>query len=541
MLLQPKKRATDDYHVTISPCSVNLGLIDPVTKQPLSTPMWGLGSSSTDPTYPCPTIIADYYDVKIKWDNQLVYASGKPMPHMLPVDTTVNWANPKGYPKSGVPITIHVHGALTGPQSSGYPLSWYTPNYKVTGSFYEQKTNTYSAQQEAATLWYHDQTLGMARLNTYAGICGLYLIYDSNEDYLVQHDNLPGEDYDIPLIIEDRLFYTDGRMYYPSNPAKSYYPNPTVETNFFGTIILVNGMAWPYLDVEPRKYRLRIVNASDSRFYWYSFSKQGSSEVLSFYATGTDQGFRNAPDQLSDVIIGPGERSEIVIDFAQYEGDTIIMHNTAQAPFPHGTKPDGNTGQIMAFKVTKKFNPMYPKVTLPSSLRKTPLPTLYSKKPPRQLVIMNDDLDRYSRPFPMLGTTDDGAMIWEMPISEKPTVGTTETWELFNFTTEAVPIHVSGVRFQIVNRQEFTATIDQNDEMPIVRDINMVGDPTPPKIYEQGWKDTVVVYPTSAKNTGNLTRIIMTFKNEGQYLWSTTNRCKQDYQMIRPYVVESKK
>ena len=188
----------------------------------------------------------------MEWVNAL------PNEHFLPMDRTIHGAEAD---KPAVRTVVHLHGAKTGPESDGYPEDWIVPG---KSSLYY-----YPNQQDAAMLWYHDHALGINRLNVYAGLLGTFFIRDSVEDAL----NLPKGKYELPLILYDRLLTHEGQLLYPVSPD----PQSPWVPEIFGNAILVNGKLFPYLDVEPRKYRFRVLNGSNARFYNLSFVENGSA------------------------------------------------------------------------------------------------------------------------------------------------------------------------------------------------------------------------------------------------------------------------
>ena len=206
-----------------------------------------------------------------------------PSEHFLPMDHTIHGAEAD---KPAVRTVVHLHGAKTAPESDGYPEDWIVPG---KSSLYY-----YPNQQDAAMLWYHDHALGINRLNVYAGLLGTFFIRDSVEDAL----NLPKGKYELPLILYDRLLTHEGQLLYPVSPD----PQSPWVPEIFGNAILVNGKLFPYLDVEPRKYRFRVLNGSNARFYNLSFVENGSGEnatanqnEVPFHQIGTDQGLLSAP------------------------------------------------------------------------------------------------------------------------------------------------------------------------------------------------------------------------------------------------------
>ena len=143
-------------------------------------------------------------------------------------------------------------------------------------------------------VWYHDHALGNTRTNVYAGLAGVYLIRDDQDTG--EPDNplgLPAGPYEIPLVLQDKTFNADGSMFYPTQGVTAYHPQWVPE--FFGDVAVVNAKIWPFVDVEPRRYRLRIVNGSQSRFYNLQFANENSGRALPFAQIGTDGGLLRAP------------------------------------------------------------------------------------------------------------------------------------------------------------------------------------------------------------------------------------------------------
>lgn len=518
-------RSGGTFTINISQFEQNLGLVNPITRQPIKTKVWGYNH-----TYPGPTILARKgVAINIFWKNGLVDASNKPLPHLLPVDVTIDWAfsGTNNWQQYGVPIVTHLHGGHTESASDGLPDAWYTPNFTAKGPGFikgDIVPYTYSNTQEAATLWYHDHALGITRLNAYAGLAGFYVITDDNETNLRTTGKLPASPYDIGLALQDKTFTTDGQLFYPSQ-SDIDDPIPSVLPESFGNIILVNGMAWPVLNVEPRQYRFRILNASDSRFY-NLFLSSGQP----FIQIASDDGLLTSPVVLSDVLIAPGERREVILDFSNPAlwGQTIVVRNIAKMPYPRGSTVNPNTtGKIMAFRVNKPLNKAYPLTTLPAALR-SPVARLTTKLSPRKLILF-ESTDEFGRLKPMLGTFESGVLDYNRPVTEKLALNSTETWEIYNETVDAHPIHLHQVSMQLVNRQKFSATIDPITGKP--SQLKLHGIAKPPLAEEAGWKDTYVMYP------GEVTRVIARFDLAGRYVWHCHILSHEDHEMMRPFVV----
>jgi spore coat protein A len=438
---------------------------------------------------------------------------------------------------------VHLHGGKNvGPESDGYPEAWSTPSGETIEDFgtqgnpytpYNPNPFDYPNDQEATLLWFHDHALGITRLNVYAGLAAFYVLRDDNEDKLVADGVLPVYPYEVPIVIQDRMFYPDGSLAYPDQPWVSLpgfnpWPGgPSIQPEFFGDAMVVNGISWPFLEVEPRKYRVRFLNGSNSRFYDL-FLSSGQP----FYVLGMEGGFLNTSVMLTRLTIGPAERFDCIIDFAPYAGQTITLKNRAKSPFPKGVTVNPNTsGQIMRFRVTKPLTSV-PDTTLPVNLRPLLDPLLPAIPPlgtPVRQLLLFEGIDGFGRLQPLLGTTATGALNWFAPITENPSVGATEVWEIYNSTADAHPIHIHEILFRIVNRQKFTAV--QNLITGALSNIRLQGQPKLPGIYESGFKDTAIMYP------GEVTRVLMTFETPGLFVWHCHILEHEDHEMMRPYYI----
>ena len=289
--------------------------------------------------------------VIVKWRNRLYN------PHLFAVDPTLHWANPNDMPmhpekpwpsfplgflnaQYPVPTVTHLHGAEVQSDSDGHPDAWFTYNGKQ-GPAYVSSVYTYPNTQEPTTLWYHDHTLGMTRLNVYAGLAGFYLLREDKackKKFSEKRLNLPSDKYEIPLVIQDRMFNTDGSLLF-ANQGLSPDEHPYWAVGFFGDTIVVNGKVWPNLDVERRQYRFRVLNGSNSRFYNLSLSNG-----MEFTQIGSDGGLLKHPVKLTSLLLAPSERADILVNFSDIEpGTSIRLLNDAVAPFPFGGPPDPET------------------------------------------------------------------------------------------------------------------------------------------------------------------------------------------------------
>ncbi len=436
------------------------------------TRFWGYGSS-----VPGPTIEArSGSEIAVEWPNQL------PAKHFLPIDHNLMGAE-KDVPESRT--VVHVHGAKVPPDSDGWPMDWYTPG--------KSATYRYPNRQEAALLWYHDHAMGINRLNICAGMAGLYVVRDAFEDSL----NLPKGEFEVPLVLMDRMFRSDGQLYYPVGQLKG---SPWVP-EYMGNATLINGKLLPHLEVQPRKYRFRVLNASNARFYFLSLDNGAP-----FQQIGSDQGLLSAPVSVSRLALAPGERADVVIDFAEHRGERMVLKNL--------------TSTLMQFRVAETHVP--DPSSLPATLR--PIARMAETSAIRTRKLTLEELDNLVDE-PMVHLLD--GKRWHEAVSEKPVLDTTEIWELLNLTDDTHPIHLHLVRFQVLDRRLIDVSASIYDKKLIY-----IADAVPPEPNEMGWKDTVRATP------GASTRIIVKFEGyTGRYVWHCHILEHEDNEMMRPYEV----
>ncbi len=481
------------------------------------TTLWGYNGS-----WPGPTIeVRRGQPFSVNWVNHL------PQQHFLPLDYSIHGAEQSVPPVRAV---VHVHGAQTLPEDDGYPDAWTTPDGK-TGEFFKPGANHFPNQQPASTLWYHDHAMGITRLNVYAGLAGVYLIRDEQEEAL----NLPRGAYEIPLMLQDRLFLADGSMLYPAAVNGTH---PVWIQEFFGNTVCVNGKAKPYLEVEPRRYRFRIVNGSNARFYHLSLQASNAAGVPdedaksapSFHQIGSDGGLLPTPMKRATLLIAPGERFDLVIDFSSLKGAHFALTNDAPAPYAKGGQVAAE--EVMLFKVTKPLAGADTS-SLPSAL--IPFVPLDPSTAARERILSINEMDRPSDGYTDMGMLD--GKHWSDPVTEDPQAGSLEVWSLVNTTGDVHPMHLHLVRFQVLNRQPF----DVRGYLATGK-LRFTGRPMAPESNEwPAWKDTVKAYP------GYVTRIIQRFDlppgtpvapgQRFRYVWHCHILEHEDNEMMRPYDV----
>jgi spore coat protein A len=464
--------------------------------------------------------------LQVKWVNRL------PQHHLAPVDHSLHGAyshHGHSLESAGVPAVPHLHGGHVNADSDGGPEAWFTAT-GVTGPDFVTDTYVFDNDQEAGTLWYHDHTMGITRLNVYAGLAGFYLLRDEREEALIESGGLPAGPHEVELVIQDRMFHPDGRLAYPDavpGPSPTWPGGPSQMVDVYGEVITVNGRSWPYLRVEPRPYRFRLLNGSESRFYGLSITP-GPSGVVPMVAIGTDDGLLEHPVPLvGPLLLSPGERADVVVDFTGHEGATLTLTNQAQAPFPPGLPPTPCTAEIMQFRVDLTVSGDVPIARLPSRLREAPYRVAEPAAVTRSL-LAGERVDDYGRLQMLLGTTEAGHLEYADPATETPRLGDVEVWEFYNDTFAAHPLHLHLVSFEVLDRAPFIARRDPTSGA--LHDIT-AGPRRKPLDHEQGPKDTVLAYP------GEVTRIRARFDRPGHYVWHCHTLSHEDHEMMRPLII----
>jgi len=300
-----------------------------------------------------------------------------------------------------IPACVHLHGGEVPPVLDGGPDAWFTSDGNYIGHAYYSKDGNalknyniyrYPNSQEGSPIWFHDHTLGATRLNVYAGLAGGYLVLDPAND----PQNLPPL---TPLVIQDRMFDTTGQLFFPSDSAGGFLwttnpEHPYWVPEFVGDVICVNGKAWPFLNVEPKRYTFLFLNGSNARTYeMFLTDPVSGNRGPALWVIGTDGGYLDKPVKVgppgnnSSLVMMSGERYQVIIDFAGFQAGVIgpnglaysgnwVLRNTAKMPFPGGVAATGNTtGRIMQFRVVgtpgtdTSFNP----ATLGATVRPKPL------------------------------------------------------------------------------------------------------------------------------------------------------------------------
>jgi FtsP/CotA-like multicopper oxidase with cupredoxin domain len=550
------------------------------------TAVFGYGAVGNSSTfhYPAYSIEARVNrPVRVTWVNQLMTPNGSFRPHLLPIDPTLHWANPPGGnsgrdsrpefsstpgPYRGpVPFVTHLHGAHVTEESDGYPEAWYLPatrdipaGFAQVGSFYDRfraeaqrrhgvvwprgaAVFQYTNDQRATTLWFHNHELGLTRVNLYAGLTGFYLLRGGPSD--LPSGVLPGGRFEVPLVIQDRSFNRDGSLFFPDSrgffgdvpPEGPFIPKsdipPIWNPEFFGNTMVVNGRTWPVLEVEPRRYRFRLLNASNTRvlilkIVTNALAPRPAPPAVPFWAVGADGGFLPAPARLDRVQLAVAERLDVIVDFTGLpEGASLFLINEGpDEPFGGGepgtdfdAADPATTGQVMKFVIRQGRSDAADTSVAPDRLTLPGLPRLGPASHTRRLSLNELANERFDAPIAgMLGTLtaagEPNPLPWSADVTEHPALDATEIWELHNFTEDAHPIHVHQVQFEVLDRRPFDSSTAR-----------------PPQRWEVGTKDTVVALPEE------VTRLKARFDTAGRFVWHCHIIDHEDNEMMRPYQV----
>src|SRR5437588_10187410 len=366
--LRPQIKADQQYilRVHMRPARVQLHSELPPSE------VWTYEGSLPVPTIEC----SRWQRLQVEWINAIPENQPYPITAVTAPDGSQNEPGRSGRPANSTVATlppwtvVHLHGGRTIANSDGW-----TENGAPSGQL---TTSDYTNDQQATLLWYHDHAMGITRFNVYTGLAGLYIIRDAEEAAL----NLPGGPYEIPLLLQDRNLDTtpDGSL---TGRLLHKIEDGTME--FFGPFTLVNGTIWPYLPVESRQYRLRLLNGSNSRFYrLVLLDEQGQLALDKITQIGTDGGLLGRPVAVPQdgLILAPAERADLIVDFRAWRGQRLRLVNTAGAPFDNSpaTQPPGIPDpdnrlphpEVMEFRVSSQLvdDPFVLPATLSTSYRR---------------------------------------------------------------------------------------------------------------------------------------------------------------------------
>jgi spore coat protein A, manganese oxidase len=594
---------------------------------PNETRLWGFGQGYNPANQGWARHLGGIIAVKRGTPVQITFRNHLPADHILPVDTTIMGAD-----GATNRADIHLHGGLVPWTSDGGPHAWWDPNPNgINGESFlnnqvlrpgqtvpsNEAEYYYPNNQGSRLLWYHDHTLGNTRINAYAGIATAYVIYDDYELSLMADSHLPGPldtrtEY---LVFQDKIFVSNttltddpswftvvknsrkGDLWYAHeyDPARwdlvpgGDPPNPSAIPEFFGDTILVNGAAYPYLEVEPRQYRFRLLNACNARFLnprlVYATAADATEPQVDqpgpgFVQIATEGGFMPAPVSINGpsqptLLLAPAERADLIVDFRGVApGSTLILYNDAAAPYPMGddvndyypgnlmtpssTAGKGpNTRTLLQIRVVPLNGDPDAEIALPANFTPTDpflvtqiagVPTPVPDEVETRYLTLNETFDEYGRLIQFLGTDEpvsgnDFGRTYESRATEVIKKGTTEVWEIINLTGDVHPIHFHLVNVQVLSRQDF------NDAIYTGGVPTYTGPALAPDDNELGWKETVRVYP------GQVARVLMKFDlakvpfpvpesprtGGNEFVWHCHILEHEEHDMMRPLIITNEK
>ena len=397
-------------------------------------------------------------------------------PGWLPVDTRLTTLGDQ------VRLMTHLHGGFVSAESDGNPAI--TPDGFGPGETQTVLYTNQAPQMPASLLWFHDHGMGTTRLNVFAGLAAAYIVRDEHDTGSEPNPiGIPGGAYEIPLVIQDRQFNADGTLLYPVSDIAGV----TWVGEYFGDVMLVNGKVWPYLDVEPRMYRLRILNGCNARILDLDIGGP------TFWQIGAEGGLFDVPVMVKEMVLAPAERADVLVDFSKFAGHTLVMKN--HKPKRPVSSPAPQLESVMQIRVGTNVTRAGP-TGIPASLpgRKA---DLHGSVRTRYITLNEIDPEEVEWYLNLSGQHFD-----EGPATETPEVNTVEDWVYVNLTGDTHPMHMHLVTFQVVGRTPFDVEAYE-DRYGTATGVPGGIDPTPfatgpmlpPAPEERGFKDTVKANP----------------------------------------------
>jgi spore coat protein A len=334
-----------------------------------------------------------------------------------------------------VRLMTHLHGGFVAAASDGSPAV--TPNGFGPG---ETQTVRYPNEQAGTLLWFHDHAMGATRLNVFAGLAAAYLLRDEFDTGEPDNANsLPSGPYEIPLVVQDRQFNADGTFRYPVSDI----PGVTWVGEYFGDTMLVNGMVWPYLEVEPRLYRLRILNGCNARILTLNFGG------ATMWQIGAEGGLFDKPVEVKRLVMAPAERADVLVDFGPLAGETMVVTNS-KPPKPVVT-PAPSLAQVMQIRVAAgtRIKPTIP-ITLTGGTRAS-----FGSPDNSRFITLNEigvDTPDWELTLNGVGFFEEDHVI---PPTEQVQVGSVEDWYWVNLTGDTHPMHTHLFMHQVIGRVPF--------------------------------------------------------------------------------------
>lgn len=415
-------------------------------------------------------------------------------PFSADLDTTVHGVDEQF--RTAPPSVLHLHGGVTPPASDGHPERRVHPGGHAV--------HDYPFPQHAAGLWYHDHAMGITRANVYAGLAGMVLLRDEFDTGAADNPlGLPSGEFEVPLVLQEKVFQADGRQSLRTTPV---VPQGAWEGGGVGDVGVVNGKVWPNMDVARGLYRFRVLNAASFSVWNLFFGNR-----MRFWVIGNDHGVLDAPVPVTELLLAPGERVDLLVDFSGLApGETVELRNDLAPPFQAAVLGEVATELFCRFRSVDRQGFAGP---MPGRLRGDPglpeaLPPLESPEAIRNVTVSQPYALRMPPSIMSLNN-----LRYSSPDIEMPRQGTVEQWNIVNITPDPHPIHLHLVTFRILDRAPLR-TVDYQLAQPqppvgekwAPSPEGFLGGPAvPAAAWESGRKDVVRV------DGGTVTRIIVRF------------------------------
>jgi spore coat protein A len=405
-------------------------------------------------------------------------------PGWIPVDTRLT-----AKPDRLVRAMAHLHGGFVAADSDGNPavdFDGFGPG-ETQQVFYTNQL----PQMPASLLWFHDHAFGATRLNVFAGLAAAYILRDEFDTGAVDNPiGIPGGAYEIPLVIQDRQFSPDGTFLYPASDI----PGVVWIGEYFGDVMLVNGKVWPFLNVEPRLYRFRILNGCNARILNLGL---GGARL---WQIGAEGGLWDQPVPVKNLVLAPAERADVIADFRPSPGQTLVVKN-ASPPKPVVT-PAPSLTAVMQIRVGTTVTQPGP-TTVPSSLPGRAANVTGPVAATRFITLNEVNPETANWSLNINGLDFEKVLTGNQEETETPTAGTVENWVYINMTGDTHPMHTHLVTHQVIGRTPFDVDAYQAaagsgpsgtpgglDPTPFA-----TGPMVPPDPTERGFKDTTKANP----------------------------------------------
>lgn len=441
-------------------------------------------------------------------------------PDWLPVDTRET-----PHHSNRVRLMTHLHGGFVAANSDGNP--WITPDGFVHGETQMVHYTNQLPQMPASLLWFHDHGLGATRLNVFAGLAAAYILRDQYDTGGSDNANdLPYGAYEIPLVIQDRQFSRDGKFFYPTSDIEG----AVWIGEYFGDVMLVNGFVWPFLDVEPRMYRFRVLNGCDARIMNLDISG------VDFWQIGAEGGMWDMPVLTKRLVLAPAERADVLVDFRKFAGQTLVMKN--HKPSSPVSTPAPELPQVMQLRVGTTVSQPGP-TSIPSTLIGGRAANVVGNVATTRYITLNEIAAETANWVLLLNAAD-----FEEAPTETPTAGTVEDWVYINLTGDTHPMHSHLVTFQVIGRTPFDADAYQAayggpNGVPGGIDPSdfVTGPMQPPEPTERGFKDTVKANPGQLTTIRAKFELPMGVMAPQSYVYHCHILEHEEHDMMRPLLI----